>query len=124
MPLVIEKSIFELLKNHEIFSRFQTFSPQVSTFFYDVCFNNWLLDSNKYNTNDYKHWYEQAEAALGDQNILFKFWCREHRDAIDEFVEQFISLFNVLAERNEVDALPPVISTQDVHGDVPKSTEE
>ena len=77
---------------------------------YDVCFNSWPLAPNNYNTDDFKHWYAQAETALGDQNILFAFWCNEHRNDIDAFVEQFISLFNLLAERNDVDALPPVNS--------------
>lgn len=110
LPLVIEKSIFELLKNHAAFSRFQTSFSRVPAFTYDVCFNSWPLAPNNYNTDDFKHWYAQAETALGDQNVLFAFWCNEHRNDIDAFVEQFISLFNLLAERNDVDALPPVNS--------------
>lgn len=111
LPLVIEKNIFELLKNHAAFSRFQTSFSRVPAFTYDVCFNNWPLDTNRYNTNDFKHWYAQAEAALGDQATLFAFWCSERRNDVDAFIEQFITLFNLLAERNDVDALPPVIPT-------------
>lgn len=111
LPLVIEKNIFELLKNHAAFSRFHTSFSRVPAFTYDVCFNNWPLDTNRYNTNDFKHWYAQAEAALGDQATLFAFWCSERRNDVDAFIEQFITLFNLLAERNDVDALPPVIPT-------------
>lgn len=111
LPLVIEKNIFELLKNYAAFSRFQTSFSRVPAFTYDVCFNNWPLDANRYNTNDFKHWYAQAEAALGDQVTLFAFWCSEHRNDVDAFIENFITLFNLLAERNDVDALPPVIPT-------------
>lgn len=111
LPLVIEKSMFELLKNHCAFSKFETSFSRSPAFTYDVCFNNWPLDTDNYNTDDFKHWYAQAETALGDQNILFAFWCSEHHDDIDTFVEQFIALFNLLAERNDVDALPPVVST-------------
>ena len=107
----IEKDIFELLKNHAVFSRFQTNFCRVPAFTYDLCFNNWPLDANSYNTDDFKHWYAQAETVLGDQNILFAFWCNEHRNDVESFVEQFISLFNTLAERNDVDALPPVLPT-------------
>ena len=103
--------MFELLKNHFAFSKFETLFSRSPAFTYDVCFNNWPLDTDNYNTDDFKHWYAQAETALGDQNILFAFWCSEHHDDIDTFVEQFIALFNLLAERNDVDALPPVVST-------------
>lgn len=108
LPLVIEKSIFELLKDYAAFSRFQTSFSRVPAFTYDVCFNNWPLDTDSYKTDDFKHWYAQAESALGDQNILFSFWCSEHRNDVDTFIEEFITLFNQLAERNDVDALPPV----------------
>ena len=108
LPLVIEKSIFELLKNHAVFSRFQSVFCKVPAFNYDLCFNNWPLDASHYNTDDFKHWYTQADTVLGDQNVLFAFWCSEHRNDVDAFVEQFISLFNTLAERNDVDALPPI----------------
>lgn len=111
LPLVIEKSIFELLKNHAMFSRFQSAFSRVPAFTYDVCFNSWPLDSNNYSTNDFKHWYTQAVNALGDQNILFAFWCSEYRNDIDMFVERFISLFNSLAERNDIDTLPKVVSS-------------
>lgn len=111
LPLVIEKSIFEFLKDHAAFTKFQTSFSRASAFSYDVCFNSWPLDSSHYNTDDFKHWYAQAETALGDQNILFEFWCNEHRNDIDAFVEQFISLFNLLADRSDVDTLPPVNST-------------
>ena len=106
LPLVIEKEIFALLKNHEAFLRFQeTFSP-VSGFTYDVCFNNWPLDVHEYNTKDLKNWYIYADNILGDSTILFDFWCSENQDAVVAFIEQFIGVFNQLAERNAVDALP------------------
>ncbi len=107
LPLVIEKSIFELLKDHAAFFRFQTDFSRVPAFTYDVCFNNWPLSVNDYSTNDLKHWYAQAEAALGDQDISFAFWCGEHHNEMVTFVEQFVDLFNLLAERNDVDPLPP-----------------
>lgn len=111
LPLVIEKGMFELLKNHAAFSRFQASSSRASVLTYDVCFNNWPLDIGNYNTDDFKHWYTQVETAIGDQSILFSFWCNEHRSDIDTFIENFVSLFNLLADRNDVDSLPPTIDT-------------
>lgn len=116
LPLVIEKSIFELLKNHSAFSKFETSFSRSPGFTYDVCFNHWPLDTEKYKTNEFKNWYAQTETALGGQNCLFAFWCSEHRDDIDAFIGKFITLFNLLAERNDVDALPPVVSTSEDEG--------
>lgn len=116
LPLVIEKSIFELLKNHSAFSKFGTSFSRSPGFTYDVCFNHWPLDTEKYKTNEFKNWYAQTETALGGQNCLFAFWCSEHRDDIDAFIGKFITLFNLLAERNDVDALPPVVSTSEDEG--------
>ena len=124
LPLVIEKSIFELLKNHAAFSRFQTSFLRVPAFTYDVCFNSWPLDSSNYNTNDFKHWYTQAETALGDQTALFAFWCSEHRSEVDAFVEKFILLYNLLAERNDIDTLPQVSFTAESPEDDSDNSEE
>lgn len=113
LPLVIEKGLFELLKNHAAFTRFHNNFSRVPAFTYDVCFNNWPLDITRYSTNDFKHWYAQAETSLGDQTALFAFWCSEHQNDVDTFVERFITLFNALAERNDVDALPTVPNQPD-----------
>lgn len=113
LPLVIEKGMFELLKNHGSFSKFKTSFSRSPGFTYDVCFNHWPLDTENYKTNDFKHWYAQTETALGDKNCLFAFWCSEHHDDIDAFVGKFITLFNLLAERNDVDELPPVVPTSE-----------
>lgn len=71
-----------------------------------MCFNNWPLDSNAYNTNDFKEWYSYVEGILGDSTALFSFWCEEHQDEVSTFIEQFVDVFNHLAERNAVDAIP------------------
>ena len=114
LPLVIEEGLFRALKDHGAFSRFQESFSRVPGFTYDVCFNNWPLDADSYGTNDFKQWYAQAESALGDQTILFAFWCNEHRDKVAAFVENFIEMFNKLAESNDVDAIPPTIQNDGV----------
>lgn len=117
LPLVIEEGLFRALKDHGAFSRFQESFSLVPGFTYDVCFNNWPLDADSYGTNDFKQWYAQAESALGDQTILFAFWCNEHRDKVAAFVENFIEMFNKLAESNDVDAIPPTIQNDGVEED-------
>ena len=117
LPLVIEEGLFGALKDHGAFSRFQESFSRVPGFTYDVCFNNWPLDADSYGTNDFKQWYAQAENALGDQTILFAFWCNEHRGEVAAFVENFIEMFNKLAERNDVDAIPPSIQNDGVEED-------
>ena len=96
------------MKNHEAFLRFQEAFSRVPGFTYDVCFNSWPLDVSSYNTNDFKKWYSYAESTLGDTTILFDFWCSEHQDNISTFVERFVDVFNRLAERNSVDAIPTI----------------
>lgn len=114
LPLVIEEGLFRELKDHGAFSRFQESFSRVPGFTYDVCFNNWPLDADSYGTNDFKQWYAQAESALGDQTILFAFWCNEHRDKVAAFVENFIEMFNKFAESNDVDTIPPTIQNDGV----------
>lgn len=117
LPLVIEEGLFRALKDHGAFSRFQESFSRVPKFTYDVCFNNWPLDADSYGTSDFKQWYAQAESALGDQTILFAFWRNEHRDKVAAFVENFIEMFNKLAESNDVDAIPPTIQNDGVEED-------
>ena len=123
LPLVIEKGIFTLLKKHEAFLRFQENFSQVSGFTYDICFNNWPLDVNAYDTNEFKKWYSYAEHVLGDTNVLFDFWCSEYQDDASAFVEQFITVFNRLAERNSVDAIPTVIHNDNDENEAVRQTE-
>lgn len=106
LPLVIEEGVFRLLKDHKAFSRFQESFSRIQDFTYDVCFNSWPLDADKYNTDDFKHWYTQSESMLGDQTILFNFWCSENHNEATTFVEKFIKTFNELAEKNNVDSIP------------------
>ena len=54
LPLVIEEGVFRLLKDHGAFSRFQESFSRVPGFTYDVCFNSWPLEADRYNTDDFK----------------------------------------------------------------------
>ena len=108
LPLTVETGIFELLKQHTMFSKFRETLPvpMRQRFSYDVCFNHWTEDASKYKTEDFKAWYRQAETALGDQKFLFSIWCQENSDAVKDFVGHFVELFNRLADKMGVDSLP------------------
>lgn len=108
LPLVIEEDIFKLLKNHAAFIRFKEGFSNVPTFTYDICFNNWPLKTEMYGTKDFKEWYKQIENILGNQNILFDFWCSEYTESMHEFSQNFCEIFNRLAEKNEFDIIPGV----------------
>lgn len=113
LPLVIEKGLFEQLKDHTAFNKFQTDYSNVPALNYDICFSEWPLEANRYGTAEFKNWFRHTEGILGDQNILFSFWYDEHRTECDDFVDKFVQTFNLLAEREEVDALPPAIPPLD-----------
>ena len=114
LPLAIEKDIFDLLKNHEEFLKFQSAYSIDSRFNYDVCFIEWPLETNKYRTVQFKHWFETTAKVLGNQEILFDFWCRENQNKVKEFIQQFVSIFNTLAEELEVDTLPSSVLKNEV----------
>lgn len=106
LPLVIEKDIFVLLKNHASFNKFREHFSNVAQFNYDICFRNHPLNVEDYTTNDFKEWYRDVETALNDEQILFSFWYNENLDKAETFAREFVSKFNMLADKNEMDNLP------------------
>lgn len=106
LPLVIEKDLFILLKDYACFNEFKTNSNYASSLNYDTCFNNWPLSAEKYSTFDYKNWFENTVAVLGDDTVLFNYWCYKNSKLIEDFIEEFIEKFNVLAEKKDIDELP------------------
>lgn len=49
---------------------------------------------------------------LGNQNILFQYWCDKNADKVAAFIDDFIPKFNVLAEQKDADGLPPIIAAE------------
>lgn len=107
LPLTIEKDLFRQLKDHAAFNKFQKDYSKVQSLNYDICFNDWPLEPERYDTTEYKRWFQQLEEILGNQEILYSFWYDEHREECDEFVDKFVKAFNLLADREEMDSLPP-----------------
>lgn len=112
LPLVIEKDLFVLLKDYECFGEFSQDYSHVSALTYDICFSEWPLDATQYNTNDFKNWFKHIEDVLGNQNILFQYWCDKNADKVAAFIDDFIPKFNVLAEQKDADGLPPIIAAE------------
>lgn len=106
LPIVIEKDIFVLLKNHASFNKFREHFSNVAQFNYDICFRNHPLNVEDYTTNDFKEWYRDVETALNDEQILFSFWYNENLDKAETFAREFVGKFNMLADKNEMDNLP------------------
>lgn len=106
LPVEIEKGIFALLKDYGKFNEFQEKYSNVSALNYDICFNEWAWDINKYESVDFKNWFTHMEAILGDRTILFRFWMDKNQEKVDTFLNNFVHIFNVLAEQLEIDTLP------------------
>lgn len=112
LPLVIEKDLFKLLKNCAAFNRFRANYSNVPEFSYELCFNEWPLETDKYDSNEYKKWFRHIEKAVGREEILFTFWCDENPAKCDEFSKTFVKSFNCVARRVEADALLEVGGNQ------------
>lgn len=106
LPLVIERDFFIFLKNHSNFNDFLSSYCSVAAFNYDICFNNWPLESSKYTTNDYKQWFLSLTDTLGDNKSIYDFWLDKNPEMVNGFTNEFIETFNQLADINEVDGIP------------------
>ena len=56
----------------------------------------------------FKNWYQNIEEVLGNQEILFKYWCDKNRDKVNSFINEFSLKFNSVAEIKDADELPPL----------------
>lgn len=112
LPLVIEKSFFEILKDHENFDKFLKYL-NVSCFTYDICFSDWPLEISKYTSSDFKQWYQALEEVMLDKDTLFRYWFGEYNDQAMRFARKFVAAFNTLANSREIDTLPMSTMTHD-----------
>lgn len=106
LPLVIEKDMFILLKNHAFFNEFKASYCTVTTYNYDICFNEWPLESENYNTTDFKRWYKNMIGTLGGKESIIDFWISKNNEKYEGFCNSFIETFNRLADYNDVDGIP------------------
>ena len=106
LPLVIEKDLFILLKDNSCFNEFKCSYIPTSSLNYDICFSEWPLNEQSYKTLNFKKWFEKTEMIIGDQTILYNYWCYKNPKMVREFVEEFVERFNELAEKKDADELP------------------
>lgn len=106
LPVEVEKGLFSILKDHGEFNKFQDTYSNVKVLNYDICFNDWPLNAGSYKSADFKNWFVHMEKILGNKDILFRFWTEENREKTELFLNKFVEIFNVLAERAEMDFLP------------------
>lgn len=106
LPLVVERDLFVLLKEHASFNEYTSSYCRVTAFNYDICFNNWPLEPEYYDTNKYKHWFHSLVDVLGDPYSLYDFWIDKNIDKFNHFCSTFIETFNRLADVNDVDGIP------------------
>lgn len=108
LPIVIEEYFFTILKNHAFFNDFLTTYCELTGYNYDICFNNWPLESDKYNTSEYKKWFNSLVEALGSTDPIYNFWIEKNPDEYSSFCNKFIEIFNVLADKNDIDGIPVI----------------
>lgn len=111
LPLVIEKDLFDTLKDHAAFNVFSSNYSQTSAFNYDICFRDWTQSSSHYDTLCIKQWYSAIIQAIGNEEILFRFWCDRNTGKCTEFTQKFVAAFNKMADKKDADALPCINPT-------------
>lgn len=100
LPIDIEAGLFKLLKSHQIYIEFERkINPTIMS--YDICFRDWT--EKEYDSNEYKKWFKYMEETLGGIDVLFEFWYSLNTDLAEEFVNNFINVYNLIADRLELD---------------------
>lgn len=108
LPLEVEKGLFEFFKNHTNYKKFETDYSNMSTLTYDICFNDWPLETSSYKIGDIKKWYEYMTRLLGTPEILFKCWLDANEEKAKEFVKSFIGVYNNLSDLFEIDQIKDI----------------
>lgn len=109
LPLVVEKDLFILLKDHSNFNQFNEKNSSIPSLNYDICFRDWTLNASEYGTKEIKKWFNYVKDIIGNNNLLFEFWCEKNTENCKEFVNEFIRKFNETADIKEIDRLPKEI---------------
>jgi hypothetical protein len=106
MPEDVEKGLFAFLKNHCIYNEFEKEIKQSGlNLSYDVCFRDW--PENEYETKEYKAWFSYISKELDISDVLYVFWIKKNKSKVNDFINKFITAYNSLAERLELDYLIP-----------------
>lgn len=100
LPEDVEEGMFKLLKDPIRYSEFERTLADVRMP-YEICFKDWT--EREYESNEYKHWFAYMEETIGGVDKIYSFWLRKNKVKARKFVEQFISAYNLIADKQGYD---------------------
>lgn len=100
LPEDVEEGMFKLLKDPIRYKKFESVINDIRMP-YEICFKDWT--ESEYESNEYKHWFAYVEETLGGVDRLYAFWLSNNMDSARNFVEQFISAYNLIADKQGYD---------------------
>lgn len=100
LPEDVEEGMFKLLKDPIRYKEFENTISDVRIP-YEICFKDWT--ESEYESNEYKHWFAYMEETLGGVDRMYAFWLSNNETSARNFVEQFISAYNLIADKQGYD---------------------
>lgn len=100
LPEDVEEGMFKLLKDPIRYKEFENTISDVRMS-YEICFKDWT--ESEYESNEYKHWFAYMEKTLGGVDRMYAFWLRNNETRARNFVEKFISAYNLIADKQGYD---------------------
>lgn len=100
LPEDVEEGMFKLLKDPIRYKEFENTISDVRMP-YEICFKDWT--ESEYESNEYKHWFAYMEETLGEVDRMYAFWLSNNEGSARNFVEQFISAYNLIADKQGYD---------------------
>lgn len=100
LPEDVEEGMFKLLKDPIRYKEFENTISDVRMP-YEICFKDWT--ESEYESNEYKHWFAYMEETLGGVDRMYAFWLSNNETSARDFVEKFISAYNLIADKQGYD---------------------
>ncbi len=100
LPEDVEEGMFKLLKDPIRYKEFENTINDVRMP-YEICFKDWT--ESEYESNEYKHWFAYMEETLGGVDKMYAFWLSNNETSARNFVEKFISAYNLIADKQGYD---------------------
>ena len=100
LPEDVEEGMFKLLKDPIRYKEFENTISDVRMP-YEICFKDWT--ESEYESNEYKHWFAYMEETLGGDDKMYAFWLSNNETSARNFVEKFISAYNLIADKQGYD---------------------
>lgn len=100
LPEDVEEGMFKLLKDPIRYKEFENAISDVRMP-YEICFKDWT--ESEYESNEYKHWFAYMEETLGGADRMYAFWLSNNETSARDFVEKFISAYNLIADKQGYD---------------------